>query len=486
MPTVENFDSLLAAERRPPVVLLMALMAALAIGPFIALSSGSVFWLIPAAAIGGACVLLWFYRSADRDAGLMVCALLLVEMLVSTSFVGGDDETGGSALRTGIRYGLILLLCLPFIPKVWSSGIWRRGGFYLYCFYYFWCAVTIVYSLAPAFSAARLALSIAIILALSLAVARVERAEDARRLVGWFVVGSAILTLLLTASLALPHSISWGVDTDGGDRFQGFLPSPNQVGALMVTTVGAALYWAIDARWPQRIALAFLIVAALALAALADSRTGFGAIGVGITLFMIWRYRWRGLFLCLLLFGALAGAIVLRGAQESVTRGNVTTLTNRTEIWRFAVSQIAENPILGYGFDVEGAIYQSRYFPLWYGPWDLGPYSSIHNGYLARMVGVGIPAMLLWLFITLRPMVFALRSDRDPWKLKPLAMLVVVPILIEAMAETLVDGRGSTGILLFLAWALLECQRLAILAAREREQIESRARMPRAIAALSA
>jgi O-antigen ligase len=254
----------------------------------------------------------------------------------------------------------------------------------------------------------------------------------------------------------------------------------------MVTTVGAALYWAIDARWPQRIALAFLIVAALALAALADSRTGFGAIGVGITLFMIWRYRWRGLFLCLLLFGALAGAIVLRGAQEYVTRGNVTTLTNRTEIWRFAVSQIAENPILGYGFDVEGAIYQSRYFPLWYGPWDMGPYSSIHNGYLARMVGVGIPAMLLWLFITLRPLVFALRSDRDPWKLKPLAMLVVVPILIEAMAETLVDGRGSTGILLFLAWALLECQRLAILAAREREQIESRARMPRAIAALSA
>jgi hypothetical protein len=54
------------------------------------------------------------------------------------------------------------------------------------------------------------------------------------------------------------------------------------------------------------------------------------------------------------------------------------------------------------------------------------------------------------------------------------------------MAETMVDGRGSTGILLFLAWALLECQRLAILAAREREQIESRARMPRAIAALSA
>jgi O-antigen ligase len=254
----------------------------------------------------------------------------------------------------------------------------------------------------------------------------------------------------------------------------------------MVTTVGAALYWAIEARWLQRIALAVMIAAAFAVAALADSRTAFGAIGVGITLFMIWRYRWRGLFLCLFLLAAMAGAIVLRGAGQYVTRGNVTTLTGRTEVWRFAASQIADNPILGYGFDVEGAIYQNRTFPLWYGPWDLGPYSSIHNGYLARMVGVGIPATLLWLFIILRSLVFTLRSDRDPWKLKPLALLAVVPILIEALTETVVDGRGNTGILLFLVWALLECQRLAIIGTKEREQIEARDRMPRAIAALSA
>jgi O-antigen ligase len=486
MPFAEIYDSHLAAEQRPPIVFLVALMAALAIGSFIAVSSGSVFWLAPAAMIGGLCVLFWFYRNADRDPGLIVCALLMVDVLVSTSFAGGNDDTGGSPLRTGIRYGLVLLLCLPFIPKAWGSGIWRRGGFSLFCIYYLWCALTVVYSLAPAFSAARLALSFAIVLAMSVAVARVENGEDVRRLVGWFVVGSAIVTALLAASIALPHDISWDIDIDGSDRFRGFLSSPNQVGGLMITTVGAALYWAIEARRIQRIALGVVIAAAFAVAALADSRTGIAAMAVGIVLFMIWRYRWRGLFLCLFLLAAMAGAIVLRGAGQYVTRGNVTTLTGRTEVWRFAASQIADNPILGYGFDVEGAIYQNRTFPLWYGPWDLGPYSSIHNGYLARMVGVGIPATLLWLFIILRSLVFTLRSDRDPWKLKPLALLAVVPILIEALTETVVDGRGNTGILLFLVWALLECQRLAIIGTKEREQIEARDRMPRAIAALSA
>ena len=486
MPIAEIYDSHGAPERRPSVVFFLALMAALAIGPFIALNSGSAFWLAPAAAIGGVCVLFWYFRNSDRDPGLIVCALLMVDVLVSTSFAGGNDDTGGSALRTGMRYGLILLLCLPLIPKAWGCGIWRRGGFSLLCIYYLWCAVTVVYSLAPAFSAARLALSFAMVLAMSVAVARVESAEDVRRLLGWFVVGSAIVTVLLAASLALPHDISWDIDIDGSDRFRGFLSSPNQVGGLMITTVGAALYWAIEARRIQRVALAGVIAIAFAVAALADSRTAFAAMAVGITLFMIWRYRWRGLFLCVFLFAALTTAIVLRGAGQYLTRGNVTTLTGRTEVWRFAAEQIADNPILGYGYDVEGAIYQSRYFPIWYGPWDLGPYSSIHNGYLARMVGIGIPASLLWLFITLRPLVFTLRSDRDPWKLKPLALLAVVPILIEALAETVVDGRGNTGILLFLAWALLECQRLAIIAAEEREHIEARDRMPRAIAALSA
>jgi len=44
------------------------------------------------------------------------------------------------------------------------------------------------------------------------------------------------------------------------------------------------------------------------------------------------------------------------------------------------------------------------------------------------MVGVGIPAMLLWLFITLRSLVFTLRSDRDPWKLKAARDAGRVPI----------------------------------------------------------
>jgi len=68
----------------------------------------------------------------------------------------------------------------------------------------------------------------------------------------------------------------------------------------MVTTVGAGCIGQ-STRVHQRIALAFLIVAALALAALADSAHRLRRESGRITLFMIWRYRWRGLFVCLLL-----------------------------------------------------------------------------------------------------------------------------------------------------------------------------------------
>jgi len=102
----------------------MALMAALAIG-LSSPSGGSVFWLIPAAAIGGACACSGSIGVRIAILALMVCALLLVEILVSASFVGGDEETGQRTPHRDSLRLVILLLCLPFIPK---CGVPASGG----------------------------------------------------------------------------------------------------------------------------------------------------------------------------------------------------------------------------------------------------------------------------------------------------------------------------------------------------------------------
>ena len=160
-------------------------------------------------------------------------------------------------------------------------------------------------------------------------------------------------------------------------------------------------------------------------------------------------------------------------SAEYTGRGDVTTLTGRTEMWAYVVQEIKRRPLVGYGYEVAGMIFQSKYFPIWFGPWDEGAQSSLHNGYLNHAIGVGIPATLFWLFIMLRPWWFAMRQSEDPWNLKPLALLVVIPCLIHNMSEASIgDFLGMVGILFGLSWAIGERYRLLVqeqaVAAREK------------------
>ncbi len=162
-------------------------------------------------------------------------------------------------------------------------------------------------------------------------------------------------------------------------------------------------------------------------------------------------------------------------------------MTGRTDIWSYAIGRIAERPILGYGYQVSGAIFASRFFPIWYGPWDMGPHSSLHDGYIACAVGVGVPATLLWLFLTLRPWVSLFRASADPWNLKRIALLVVLPALVYNITEaTLVDFYGLLAFLFGLCWALAEKYRLRALAADRAAEQATFESLPAAAQALQA
>jgi hypothetical protein len=182
-------------------------------------------------------------------------------------------------------------------------------------------------------------------------------------------------------------------------------------------------------------------------------------LAIGALAYVLWRYRLRAVPLCLA-GGVLMFAVATQVAPYYFTRGEVSTLTGRTDVWKFAVQEIKQRPLLGYGFEVEGQILQSKYSPVWWGPWEEGPHSSLHNGYLSRAVGVGVPALLFWFFF-MRPWVWILSRKQDPWQLKRMFLLVVVPILILNMVETTAgDCRYSVGLLATLCWGLAERQRL--------------------------
>jgi len=490
------------ADRFRPVSLpvLCALAGASAVGLVVILGDPpSNSSLLIGAGVIAAPVAITGIVYALRHREWLPFALALIFLLIEISFL--SDST-----RAPLHYGALAMLALPLLPAVGRSGILKTAGFRLYFIYFAWAAVTVVYSLSPLYSGARLIESLLAMVALAACALEVRQPEDVSRLLLHFLLaGGVILVLLAVSAVLMPHSVAWatpdenytarelvsyaksGLLVEGLNRFRGMLNNPNDVGGLMLIVVGPTLV-----RWPlaqgrERLLLATMIIASLAFDFMADSRSPLVAIGIGCALYTIWKWGFRGFLLYAgVLVLAAAVASFYSGLSAYVARGDVSTLTGRTDMWKFVIQQIKERPFFGYGYETGGTVFDSRYFPLWWGPWDLGPHSSIHNGYLGHALGVGIPATILWLFIALRPWVFVLRQPKDPWNLKPMIFFIVIPILVNNLSEQVLGdfGGGITALLFGLTWVIAERSRALALEKARVERERAHAELPCAVAAL--
>jgi len=451
---------------------LFRLVLAGMVGLAIAIAALDPFGDVRLAVIGliGAVFLIWSVVNTSRHHEWLIFALVMIEVLASTSILPGNASTIG-------RYGLEALFCLPIMPSFVRSGIWRNGGFRLFFLYLAWGLITVSYSIAPLYSLGRVLNTSLLVAAISLCASEITTDEQLNLVLFRILLGCAIIVgFLCVAVLILPASITWQSDDlinesgrvmfsrGGVQRFQGLLGSPNQVGEVMMTTIAVALiYWNAASKRTKAV-LAFIMALAFGLNALADSRTPAAAILAGAATYAIYKYRFRAIVMCVgLVFLVSIGLFLTTAKLGGYVNRDVTSFTGRSDIWAFTVHQIEQSPLLGYGYEVEGAILDNKDFPLWYGPWDMGPHSSLHENYLARAVGVGVPAALFWFFIMLRPWVVLFRSEGDPLGLRRIGLFAVLPIFILGFAESsAADCRYSVGLLMMLAWALAENQRLSV------------------------
>jgi O-antigen ligase len=495
-------SALFSAPDRPrtlsrPVVFAFASAATLLL--LLALNSHSSHLLVGIAAVAISVVACYGVVYTARHNEWLIFTIALLFLLIEISFLNNQ-------VRAAFHYVILALLCVPVLPKVWRSGILHSGGFKLYAFYFGWAALTITYSLAPLYSVARLGETVMVTVALGACVLEIHESGDVTRLLSRFLLACGVmLAMLAVASAILPHSVTWasplesytpeelanmskeGISAFGMDRFRGLLNGPNDVGGLLLIVVGSALVcWRVAAR-RERLMLAAMIMAALGFDVLADSRSAFVAIAFGGALFVMWKWRLRGVLLCSAALAVAAAVMLHAGMLEYIKRGDVTTLTGRTDMWEFVVQQIRERPMLGWGYATSGAVFESKFFPLWWGPWNLGPQSSLHNGYLEHAIGVGIPASMLWLFIVLRPWVFALRQKEDPWNLKPMFFLIVIPILVNNFSEQLLNdfGAGIVAFLFGLTWAIAERHRIVVLRTMKAQREAAHAALPKAVSVLA-
>jgi len=433
------------------------------------LNGGSYLPLLGMVGLAGAYAVYKASAVTRVDHQWLIVPLVVLAIFIKSFFLEG-------APRAALHYGLILLFCLPCVPIVWRKGLFRRAGFELYSIYFAWALITVTYSLAPKFSFLRLFDAALVFCAVITIVFEINEPQDVTRLLERYLIGcGAFVIIMAFTAVALPRSITWyapELEPDAVLRFRGMLNNPNEVGVLMLATVAPTLAFWQRLHRPRRKWFGLIALLAIAECGIADSRTPLIALGVGSALYLVWRYRLRGV---LLIAGAAAlfvAALPLFGhsLSEYTGRGDVTTLTGRTEMWAYVVQEIKSRPIVGYGYECAGSIFQSKYFPIWYGPWDEGAQSSLHNGYLDHMIGVGVPATLFWLFIVLRPWWFAMRRKDDPWNLKPIVLLIVIPCLIHNLSEASVgDFTGLLGLLFGFSWAVGERYRML---ASERAETE--------------
>ena len=473
--------------------------AGIVVAALMVLVGGSYLPILGLAGIAGIAGLCLSVAYTSKHHDWVILPVILTFALISFSVFG-------DFVRAPLHYGLLALFCLPLIPCALRSGALKVGGFKLYMCYLGFAGFSIIYSIAPAYSLARFLEATIVMLALVAVSTDLNTADDVDRLLSHYFVGCAIVTALMMISLlVLPRSLSWvspeasiepdvlkqmhlmGVTIDGIERFQSLFSGPNDVGAFMLVTVGVGMVrWKETKGW-ARLFVAGTIACSLLCAALADSRSPFIAILVGSGLYTIWRFGLRGIIFMAACAGAVGVALLLAGFDFSgyLNRGDVTTLTGRTEMWGFVLRSIADHPVLGFGYEVGGAIFDNRFFPLWWGPWDQGPHVSVHNGYLAHAVGVGIPVTIFWLYIMLSPWVFILRRSDDTWRLKPLFFLVLVPILIHNLSEVMADdATGTVGFLFGLLWVIAERYHVTAASKVRLDAAQRLAKMPRAVAAL--
>ncbi|MGH7907521.1 MAG: hypothetical protein ACREP6_12935, partial [Candidatus Binataceae bacterium] len=163
----------------------------LAIAGFLAITALFLLWVInghsheleyPILAIAGFAFVYYGVPYATRHNEWIVLPLLLIFLIISISFFSLQ-------LRAIFHYSALLLFCIPVLPKVWRSKILRTGCFRLYSLYFLWAAFTVIYSLAPDFSIARLIEASLVMIAVAACVLDVNDSAAVIRVLRHFLIG---------------------------------------------------------------------------------------------------------------------------------------------------------------------------------------------------------------------------------------------------------------------------------------------------------
>jgi len=310
-----------------------------------------------------------------------------------------------------------------------------------------WCIFTATYSPIPMYT---FGAGVAFVAMVTFA-AVVRQLIDARTVLLWSLGALATLCLLsLVMYVVLPDRSM--AQMEGGTIFRlaGPFGSPNNLGRVAAITL-LLLYWSVRSGYLSWRSFSAILVLAVAVSCLflSQSRTASGACLGAVAIIEGLRHR-RFAFVALVLAGLTALAmslaeVGLADVAEVVTRTGrskeLVTLTGRTAIWNYALTEIAKEPWFGVGFAATKYTMPLGFRTAW--GWTS---TSAHNLWLQVWLTTGLVGVFLLMAAVISQARYAIRHK------DVVSGSLLLFILILGMAEP--GPAGPAPNILTVVWAI--------------------------------
>ena len=357
------------------------------------------------------------WRSAFRVTGLPGIALFC--LLIGAMFQMADTSGGGGAghssakaillIRTpAIVIAFLLLLFRPRVAKLRLLDM--RFAYFLFALMYLASALWSSERVQTIGKAAELMLAGMVFFEATRDSHPIERVEGLRRIT--LLTMSAVGTMTVLGFVArVPGFVQHRPGLISSTTAQAPFLSGNGLGY-----VASALLLVVLAEWQAKRlvgkAAFYQLMFGLALFSVSASRTSFGILLLTTLLVVFKRSKiLASLAACgVLLAGFLFWSGILSRLQGHQNSSDFVTLSGRTVVWTAAVRQFEQHPILGVGGGTGGKVVIAHI-----GNRYLEEMSSLHNGFLELLTGLGLIGFFLGTYMLVGTTFRAWTAwDRDP------------------------------------------------------------------------
>ena len=406
--------------------------------------------------------------------GIMLCTLKKYEVAVlllalapiaSTLFVpnemvaGDEAEAGiGSFIRITLFAlagfaGMVTFLLPRLRERNWIPipiAYWLLGIFILLAM------TSITYSIDWQVSLTRslpFAALFAFLLGLYFWLKDADRLERLLSLLFYVIVLLVFVNLLSTVLLP---SRAWSSIMNS--RFQGLWDQPNTMGGFCMIAYPFCLWKYERSSGRHRWLVAGTLAALILMHILTGSRSSMLAAALATSVWLVFaKGMLKGALFMLIV--VLVAVVLVQVKPERLEREGVdgfSGLTGRPDLWDAAYTLFTERPLLGYGYDVEGAVFTDpRFYDRRLALWSGSPRVSMHNGYISVAIGLGIVGLALWSAVLFVPLVRGLRLPAGDYK--ALVLSIMAACLVVNFSESLITGGRSFGAIVYwISWVIAE------------------------------